>query len=222
MQSLVQREEFARLDQGVQLFAESLARSITSLRILFQETSIQTQRQLAKLGETHIDNQRYNEVIHSLFFPEITSRQEQVTNEFDGIEDSYDWIFEEPSKVYAGDDKAIGPGVRGTWSDFSQWLRSGNRVYWINGKAGSGKSTLMSRICDHEQTKRNLKIWSAEKQLLTPTYFFWNAGVHQQKIIDGLLRSLIYQILKQCRDLVSLFDVSSLSYVKASPKDPNI
>lgn len=33
------------------------------------------------------------------------------------------------------------------WSSFPKWLESDEQVYWITGKAGSGKSTLMKFLC---------------------------------------------------------------------------
>ena len=65
----------------------------------------------------------------------------------------------------------------------------------------------MNYICYHEKAKKYLKLWSANRQLLTPTFFFWNAGVHQQKTIDGLLRSLIYQMLTGCPEFIACFKV---------------
>jgi len=39
---------------------------------------------------------------------------------------------------------AINPPASGaTWDDLDQWLRCGRGIYWIHGKPGSGKSTLM-------------------------------------------------------------------------------
>lgn len=38
------------------------------------------------------------------------------------------------------------------WSDLVEWLESFSSCYWINGKAGSGKSTLMKYIVDHPRT----------------------------------------------------------------------
>ncbi|RSL68620.1 hypothetical protein CEP54_002727 [Fusarium duplospermum] len=33
------------------------------------------------------------------------------------------------------------------WSHLREWLETENRLYWITGKAGSGKSTLMKFLC---------------------------------------------------------------------------
>ena len=147
----------------------------------------------------------------SLFFPDIFSRQEQVDNLFDGIENTYDWIFEKTSTSSTG--SLDGP----RWDDFACWLKSGHGVDWINGKAGSGKSTLMNSICSDDRKMQFLEEWSSQRQLLTPTFFFWNASTDQQKTTNGLLRSLVYQMLDQCRDLITCFDESPTCKVKRSP-----
>ena len=97
---------------------------------------------------------------------------------------------------------------RSRWDDFTLWLKSGRGLYWINGKAGSGKSTLMNYICQHGRRLDYLREWSSDGLLLTPSYFCWVAGSRQQKSVDGLLRSLIYQMLTECRELLGCLKVS--------------
>jgi len=58
---------------------------------------------------------------------------------------------------------------------FSQWLENGNGVYWINGKAGSGKSTLMKFIFSHDQTQKHLSKWAPEN-LEFAGFFLLNSG----------------------------------------------
>ncbi|KAL8702190.1 MAG: hypothetical protein Q9201_004529 [Fulgogasparrea decipioides] len=206
-QSLITSERFAKLDQSLKHVVTCLASSQTSLETLVKQESEQIRQhinaQVAQLKQLHINECLYQEVTRSLFFPEISSRQEQVMTEFDGIENSYEWIFDEPSTIENQSEKP--QQQQPHWANFPEWLRSGSKVYWINGKAGSGKSTLMHFICNYERKEELLKQWSAERRLLTPTFFFWNAGVRQQKTVDGLLRSLIYQILTECRELIACF-----------------
>ena len=67
--------------------------------LLQQETEQSRQHvasQVARLEQLHTDERLYQDVTRSLFYPEIFSRQEQVANEFDGIENSYEWVFDEP------------------------------------------------------------------------------------------------------------------------------
>jgi ABC-type lipoprotein export system ATPase subunit len=67
-----------------------------------------------------------------------------------------------------------------SWSNLSHWLKEGDGVYWINGKAGSGKSTLMKHIVDDPRTCSYLDSWAKisveqntkPKPLFVATYFF--------------------------------------------------
>lgn len=42
------------------------------------------------------------------------------------------------------------------------WLSSGDGIFHISGKLGSGKSTLMKYLCDHPQTRIELEKWAGE------------------------------------------------------------
>jgi DNA replication protein DnaC len=90
-------------------------------------------------------------------------------------------------------------------STFVQWLHSNNDLYWISGRPGSGKSTLMKFLCHHQKTKEHLTTWAGNEEVIIAEYFFWNAGKNDlQKSQEGLLRSLLYQILRQCPDYIRL------------------
>jgi hypothetical protein len=90
-------------------------------------------------------------------------------------------------------------------STFVQWLYSDNNLYWISGRPGSGKSTLMKFLCHHQRTKEHLATWAANHQVVIAEYFFWDAGKNDlQKSQEGLLRSLLYQILRQCPDYIRM------------------
>lgn len=58
------------------------------------------------------------------------------------------------------------------WSCFASWLKTGDGIYWINGKAGSGKSTLMRYIYDNPRTRQELSQWAAPTALSMPGFFF--------------------------------------------------
>lgn len=87
-------------------------------------------------------------------------------------------------------------------SNFSKWLHSQSGIYWIDGKAGSGKSTLMKYLCDHARTKEAVQVWADPENLVIASYFFWSAGNRMQKSQEGLLQSLLYQVLRQCPVLI--------------------
>jgi len=85
---------------------------------------------------------------------------------------------------------------------FINWLRKENNIFHISGKAGSGKSTLMKFLLDHPQTRIELKQWAADKQLVFAHFFFWRSGDTIQKSLTGLYRSILFETLKACPDLV--------------------
>jgi Ankyrin repeat len=91
----------------------------------------------------------------------------------------------------------------GLW--FGKWLQAGHGVYWITGKPGSGKSTLMKYLADGSQriatelshpTFRN-SASSQSAQPLTASYFFDFRASDLARSIEGLLRSLLWQLLRQ-------------------------
>ena len=61
---------------------------------------------LDRLEQFYTNDHFYQDVKKSLFYPNIYSRQEQIAYEFDGIEDSYDWIFTETSGSSSESDDA--------------------------------------------------------------------------------------------------------------------
>ncbi|KAH6991514.1 hypothetical protein BKA56DRAFT_652311 [Ilyonectria sp. MPI-CAGE-AT-0026] len=87
---------------------------------------------------------------------------------------------------------------------FNDWLRGDSGIFFVHGKPGSGKSTLMNFIFHAPETREQLKEWSEEKKLVMAQYFFWNAGSTLQKSQEGLLRSLLFEILCKCRDFIPL------------------
>ncbi|KAM0798606.1 hypothetical protein BDR22DRAFT_951815, partial [Usnea florida] len=135
----------------------------------------------------------YNNLLESLYFPDIHARQEGIE---EAHKKTFGWIFEKPNDQ-------IRP-----WHDFIHWLESGHGTYWISGKAGSGKSTLMNLISQHPRTNAALKVWSGTSEVLLLKFFFWNAGTELQKSSRGLLRSIIFQIMEKAPELMPILEKS--------------
>lgn len=79
-------------------------------------------------------------------------------------------------------------------SPFACWLREGSGMFWIKGKAGSGKSTLMKHIVHDRRTTSLLHEWAKDKDLLIAHHFFWLPGSALQKSYQGLLQTLLSQL----------------------------
>ncbi|KAM0213236.1 hypothetical protein ACHAQI_004279 [Fusarium lateritium] len=83
------------------------------------------------------------------------------------------------------------------WDDLSSWLQGNSSIYWISGKAGSGKSTLMKYLLSQNRMRELLKKWVCSSAITMVSFFFYALGRTEQKSQSGLLRSLLYQLLKQ-------------------------
>jgi hypothetical protein len=89
-------------------------------------------------------------------------------------------------------------------SALSSWLESDSEMFWLSGKAGSGKSTLMKYLYGQKQTKNLLCNWAGTSKLVLGSFFFWNLGASDQKSHTGLSRSVLYQILMQNPSLLPI------------------
>ncbi|KAI8632893.1 hypothetical protein F5Y19DRAFT_333100 [Xylariaceae sp. FL1651] len=90
-----------------------------------------------------------------------------------------------------------------TGHGFTEWLENGKDIYWVTGKPGSGKSTLMKYILHHPTTTKHLSSWSPNSRFIVASHFFWSAGLPIQRSREGLLRSLLYDILSRVPELIS-------------------
>ena len=133
-------------------------------------------------------------LLESLCFKRINARQERIV---EAHEQTFQWVLHNPS---TSDELSSGNNVSG--NNFMNWLETGSDIFWISGKAGSGKSTLMKYISSRTETRQALERWSNKKEVITASFYFWFAGTELQKSQKGLLQSLLYEILSQCRILI--------------------
>lgn len=100
---------------------------------------------------------------------------------------TFDWIFE------------IRSGPSRPTPAYLDWLYTADPLFWISGKPGSGKSILMKHLSVHEKTRMALRSPVHRRWGGVVGYFsFWNLGQSPfQRNEEGLLRSLIYQVLCQ-------------------------
>ncbi|KAF5561172.1 hypothetical protein FNAPI_3798 [Fusarium napiforme] len=67
------------------------------------------------------------------------------------------------------------------WECFSTWLQSDDKLFWIRGKPGSGKSTLIKFLINNDNTKHLLGSWHPNTRILS--HFFWKIGSEPQNSI---------------------------------------
>jgi hypothetical protein len=146
------------------------------------------------------------EILKSLHFKSITSREAIIK---DAHISTFEWLYDGPNTEI------------GQETQFVNWLQQGTGVYWISGKAGAGKSTLMKHLVHDPRTKSNLKTWAGKANLVIASHFFWSGGNSMQKSQIGLLQSLLYQLLKQCPELAPRICPRRWIRVDKYEQDPN-
>lgn len=142
------------------------------------------------------ERQRFLEkkFLRQLKYDDMGLRQDTIE---EAHKKTFRWIFDKPEEQ------------RGQWDNFQEWVTSSQQLYWITGKPGSGKSTLMKLICD-AVTKADPDGPQFDLDFDTPdvtvaTFFFWAAsGAELQTSREGLFRALIHQLLQQHPSLIPL------------------
>lgn len=86
--------------------------------------------------------------------------------------------------------------------DFIAWLERDHGIFHISGKPGSGKSTLMKHLYQHNRTKSHLRTWAGDENLSIGGFFFWRPGSPLQKSLRGLIRGLLHAVLSEAPDLI--------------------
>ena len=188
------------LKDNADIFSTSLTQQTAVLEQRFEESdlllrqtgnkiksSIQT---MSQKTDDPDDHKAVSAIIASLSFSGMNDRFERVA---DAHAHTYSWILESNTSSNQ------------SWDSFTSWLgqEHGDPIYWVSGKAASGKSTLMRYIIEnHWKLCKCLEAWTQGRPLMTPKFFFWSTGTAMQKSQNGLFRSLLHQVFSRNPDLV--------------------
>ncbi|KAI3394581.1 hypothetical protein diail_2572, partial [Diaporthe ilicicola] len=140
-----------------------------------------------------------SKLLSKLEYPDMLVREQSVV---EAHENTFHWIFQRENHV----DRP--------WASFCQWLEAPDKqLYWITGKAGSGKSTLMRYVsqppASDESSKQPgrpdsqprcstyLQRWAGSQPLIIASFNFWAVGTSMQRSKEGLLRALLHGLLRQ-------------------------
>ena len=136
---------------------------------------------------------KIGKILESLYFPSMDERFRMV---HESAPDTFEWIFDKPELLQ---EKQAGLSVT-----FPDWLSRGSGIFHIEGKPGSGKSTLMKFLCEHRTTGDLLRRWAGDKNLIFAQFFFWRIGSAEEKSLDGLIRGLLSGVIRQDTDLANV------------------
>lgn len=197
-----QDNQYSNLPQRLSKLSDDLASCRVSaagtFKTVIDDVKLHFDRTVQALMVSQAQQQKLKErqdrYFESLRFDDINVRRNEI---FDHSHKTFDWIFEDK--------------LSRSWDSLSDWLRRGHDVYWINGKAGSGKSTLMRFLVNDQRTSHALNIWADGSNYIVLTFYFWLSGSKLQRSMKGVLCSLLHQITSTNSKLLEeLFQTNEL------------
>ncbi|KAH6637278.1 hypothetical protein F5144DRAFT_570116 [Chaetomium tenue] len=141
--------------------------------------------------DSNKDGDKVDKVCQSLYFESVGHREISISKRH---ANTFALIFHEPRTSEDG---------HPLWSSFPQWLQEDSQdIYWITGKPGAGKSTLVKFFAYDRRFAQLLRNWADGSQLLVARFFSWTSGANKlQKSHEGLFRTLLLEVIRQREQL---------------------
>ncbi|KAM0555905.1 hypothetical protein ACHAPJ_006307 [Fusarium lateritium] len=204
VQHVQRTREFAKLGQTHQNLVNALLDGEDSVksqlqRLRQQQDDIQVGLQdLLMLGNRRdiVPTGRENvlkELKNRLWFNAIPHRHDAIT---EAHSKTFEWAFTEKETTESSD------------TSFLEWIRQGEGLYWVSGRAGTGKSSFMRFLNDDPRTTSAFKRWAGDRPLVVASFYFWNspeqATDSRLRRLEGIFQGLLYKILEAAPQLAEL------------------
>lgn len=162
---------------------------------------------------SHVLRDQRERVLSSLKFESMYAR-ENASPINQSHEGTFQWIFKDVSESNnssedvskydrsLNNDSESGSSSDGgfyapkpVWSSFVHWLQSDEKFYWISGKPGSGKSSLIRYLVLDPRTTDLLQRRPSAENTKVLRSFIWAAGSNIQRSQKGVLATLLHELL---------------------------
>ncbi|KIL85337.1 hypothetical protein FAVG1_11293 [Fusarium avenaceum] len=157
------------MDQGFTSTQGTISDIRDSMSQRLQDTA---QRELSRDMERH-----HEQLLESLRFSEMNSRKNQVSETYPG---TFSWVFKNTDELESAPTaESRNPEI------FPAWLESDSNLFWISANS---------------LTIEHLKVWQrnmqmTDRKLHIITHSFWKPGQLLQRNIEGMMLSLLHQVL---------------------------
>jgi hypothetical protein len=171
----------------------------TSLTVNSIETMLKEVPRLLQQGHVL---KRQQEILQDLHYDERPVRYEAIVA---AHQDTFQWVFGPLESSNSSSLEQISGDLqarRRAQTRLVTWLRERDGIFWVSGKPGSGKSTLMKFLVSSLNTTSALEAWGGSRDVITAGHYFWASGSAIQKSAEGLIRSLLFNMLEQHPDMI--------------------
>jgi len=161
---------------------------------------------------------RENRVLKRLYFTSMHYREGNIDKP---ASDTFCWMLDQldgrpagsPERdnqpSYPGNRPRLGKnrgteeaGRRDASISLQKALARDSQTFFVYGKAGCGKSTLMKFLMHNSRVREELAVWAGNRALVIVGMFFWRSDDRLQKSLEGFYRAILYHTLRQCPDLI--------------------
>ncbi|KAK7954712.1 SERAC1 protein [Apiospora saccharicola] len=140
----------------------------------------------------HVVGREFRALLSSLAFDSMNIRERDLDP---AHRQTFEWILR-------GEEERQSDPYLATTSPFLEWLQAETPIFWLSGKPGSGKSTLMKFVATHPLLRKKLQPYFPGKRMVLVSHYLYERGDDfLQKSLEGLLRHLLHDILVQCPEL---------------------
>ncbi|KAF3009659.1 hypothetical protein E8E13_007930 [Curvularia kusanoi] len=103
------------------------------------------------------------------------------------------------------------------YGNFVEWLENTAPIFWISGKPGSGKSTLIRFLLSSDRTIDILRKSKPGAQIIAS--FIWSAGTPLQRSIKGLLCTILHSLISKVPSVLEAMATDTHIWDKKSHGD---
>lgn len=211
-----QDSRFDHLDSTLQKFIQAFADGETRMTQLLSREVVSIKEHVSKeateLKAALVNEATHKRLLQSLKYEAMNERRNQISAP---SKRTFAWVFAgsgadeadfDAENLQTGEFKVFHRarliGQQSAREDasalFRLWLQSPNQpsLFWISGKPGSGKSTLMKYLAKEPQTIQMLRDKHPTGASIL-SHSIWGPGQLIERSIKGILCSLFRQLLEQ-------------------------
>ena len=209
MAELRETEWFQKLDDGVKQQADAILEELNTLKKDIHNLDISAERRHAQLlrkldkrpiaawggsSDAKLEKQkRIEKLCELLWFNGIPRRHHAIKP---AHKETFEWVFTGQKTTAQSNTTLL------------EWMKDGNGgLYWVSGRAGTGKSCFFRFLDDDARTKLAFQEWAGERKLVLANFYFWNseaANDDQLKSLSGLYRGILHSLIQQCNEFAEI------------------